>query len=134
MWATLKLCPIGLPASKCLQADHQDFIVLHTLYCLSNLFRCDAVNGSGSGTAIRDWWVWEFDTANFIEKILYIWEICSSLTTHLLESMWHVFELFCSGIKITFNFKLKLVLIEKSTERKATYKLIQEATRSLKHK
>ena len=45
-----------------------------------------------------------------------------------------VLELCCSGIKITFNFKLKLVFIEKTTDGNATYKLIQDATSSLKHK
>ena len=51
------------------------------------------------------------------------------------KSMWQVvYELCCSGIKITFNFKLKLVFIEKRTGRKTTYKLIQEATSNLKLK
>ena len=44
------------------------------------------------------------------------------------------FELCCSEIKITYNFKLKLVCIDKTTGRKATKKLIQEATSNLKLK
>ena len=40
----------------------------------------------------------------------------------------------CSVIKITLNFKLKLVFIEKTTARKETYKLLQETTSNLKHK
>ena len=35
-----------------------------------------------------------------------------------------VYELCCSGIKITYNFKLKFVFIEKIIGRKATDKLI----------
>ena len=45
-----------------------------------------------------------------------------------------VFELCCSEIKITYNFKLKLVFIEKTTKRKATHKLIQARTSYLKLK
>ena len=49
--------------------------------------------------------------------------------------MWQVVLDICgSGIKITFNFKLKFVFIEKTTGRKATYELLQEATNNLKHK
>ena len=39
-----------------------------------------------------------------------------------------VYEVGCSEIKITFNFKLRLVFIEKTTGRGETYKLIQEAS------
>ena len=42
-----------------------------------------------------------------------------------------VHELCCSEIKITFNFKLKLVFIEKITGRKPTYKLRQDASSNL---
>ena len=48
------------------------------------------------------------------------------------KSMWQVaYEFCCSGIKITYNFKLKLVFIEK-TGRIATCKLIQETPNTLK--
>ena len=55
-----------------------------------------------------------------------------SFVWELLQQV--VFELCSSEIKITYNFKLKLVFIWITTGRKGTYKLLQARTSYMKLK
>ena len=77
-----------------------------------------------------------FNLKQSCDKLVYIWAILFKFNhSFAWKSMWQaVYELCCSGIKMAFNFKLKLVFIEKITGGKATCKLIQEATSNLKLK